>query len=114
MIHAAIVDATQPVQRGGVLILEDIRLPNLYEPFGSLQSSDSNGSRLPDEDDEQSQDTTEHPEKNDEQEDQEEEEEESHDEEPMPEDDAGTVSPSPWMQWRSRKQCPRKELKAIT
>ncbi|XP_036676543.3 uro-adherence factor A isoform X1 [Drosophila suzukii] len=90
MIHAAIVDATQPVQRGGVLILEDIRLPNLYEPFGSLQSSDSNGSRLPDEDDEQSQDTTEHPEKNDEQEDQEE-EEESHDEEPMPEDDAGTV-----------------------
>jgi len=74
MIHAAIVDATQPVQRGGVLILEDIRLPNLYEPFGSLQSSDSNGSRLPDEDDEQSQDTTEHPEKNDEQEDQEEEE----------------------------------------
>ncbi|XP_022219529.2 uncharacterized protein LOC111072158 [Drosophila obscura] len=47
LINAAIVDATQPVQRGGVLILEDIRLPNLYDrlPFGSLHSSDSNDSR---------------------------------------------------------------------
>ncbi|BFF99883.1 uncharacterized protein DMAD_00018 [Drosophila madeirensis] len=46
-LNAAIVDATQPVQRGGVLILEDIRLPNLYDrlPFGSLHSSDSNDSR---------------------------------------------------------------------
>ncbi|KAH8294442.1 hypothetical protein KR018_005222 [Drosophila ironensis] len=43
LVHTSIVDATQPVQRGGVLILEDIRLPNLYEPFG-LQS-DSNDSR---------------------------------------------------------------------
>ncbi|XP_016949354.1 uncharacterized protein LOC108024090 isoform X2 [Drosophila biarmipes] len=89
LIHGAIVDATQPVQRGGVLILEDIRLPNLYEPFGSLQSSDSNGSRLPDEDDEQPQDTTEQPEKNEDLENQE--EEESHDEAPMPEHDAGLV-----------------------
>ncbi|EDV46705.2 uncharacterized protein LOC6550349 isoform X2 [Drosophila erecta] len=68
--HAAIVDATQPVQRGGVLILEDIRLPNLYEP-SSLQSSDSNGSRQtnsrpPNEDNEQSQDTADQPETNDE------------------------------------------------
>ncbi|XP_017028969.1 serine-rich adhesin for platelets isoform X1 [Drosophila kikkawai] len=48
LIHAAIVDATQPVQRGGVLILEDIRLPNLYKPFGSLSSSSvSNDSRRP-------------------------------------------------------------------
>ncbi|XP_034671654.1 uncharacterized protein LOC117903560 isoform X2 [Drosophila subobscura] len=47
VLNAAIVDATQPVQRGGVLILEDIRLPNLYDrlPFGSLHSSDSNDSR---------------------------------------------------------------------
>ncbi|KPU81687.1 uncharacterized protein Dana_GF20195, isoform B [Drosophila ananassae] len=45
LVHSSIVDATQPVQRGGVLILEDIRLPNLYEPFASLQSSDSNDSR---------------------------------------------------------------------
>ncbi|XP_034140700.1 uncharacterized protein LOC117591515 isoform X2 [Drosophila guanche] len=46
-LNEAIVDATQPVQRGGVLILEDIRLPNLYDrlPFGSLHSSDSNDSR---------------------------------------------------------------------
>ncbi|XP_017089109.2 serine-rich adhesin for platelets [Drosophila bipectinata] len=45
LVHSSIVDATQPVQRGGVLILEDIRLPNLYEPFAGLQSSDSNDSR---------------------------------------------------------------------
>ncbi|XP_020803451.1 microtubule-associated protein futsch isoform X2 [Drosophila serrata] len=63
LIHAAIVDATQPVQRGGVLILEDIRLPNLYEPFGSMSSSSgSNDSRRPVhegevEDDEHSQDS---------------------------------------------------------
>ncbi|XP_039227624.1 uncharacterized protein LOC6525186 isoform X1 [Drosophila yakuba] len=84
LIHAAIVDATQPVQRGGVLILEDIRLPNLYEP-SSQQSSDSNGSRQtnsrpPDEDDEQSQDTADQPETNDE------DQEESQDVEPMLDD----------------------------
>ncbi|XP_044251039.1 uncharacterized protein [Drosophila takahashii] len=105
LIHAAIVDATQPVQRGGVLILEDIRLPNLYEPFGSLQSSstDSNGSRQtnsqqPEDNDEQSQDTTteEQLEKNEEQEqvveeieevEEVEEAEEDEEEEQMPDDE---------------------------
>ncbi|EDW81907.2 uncharacterized protein Dwil_GK25409 [Drosophila willistoni] len=39
-----IVDATQPMQRGGVLILEDIRLPNLYQPAAVQTSTDSNDS----------------------------------------------------------------------
>ncbi|XP_068154581.1 LOW QUALITY PROTEIN: serine-rich adhesin for platelets [Drosophila tropicalis] len=39
-----IVDATQPMQRGGVLILEDIRLPNLYQPAAVQSSTDSNDS----------------------------------------------------------------------
>ncbi|KAH8409177.1 hypothetical protein KR009_009806 [Drosophila setifemur] len=88
LMHSSIVDATQPVQRGGVLILEDIRLPNLYETLASLHSSDSNDSQRRhvmqvrvQEEDERTQDTMERQPAEEEEEEEEEEEQEAPEEE---------------------------------